>query len=157
MFCIICSSHYCFSIFFSLKIVQKTTKIIKYIQLFHYFSLWWQRFNCATRNGHDYLCGWNPRQEKNFAKYLVKLIIYVIFAASISTSRKQRRVITSKRRWKWIWNVGFNSPVTHWPEGFSARSAIFCCYWGSTFFGSRDRALSPLSPAIFTRIKETNT
>jgi len=36
------------------------------------------------------------------------------------------------------------------PNGFSARSAIFCCHWGSTFSGSRDRALSPQSPAIFT-------
>ena len=37
------------------------------------------------------------------------------------------------------------------PEGFSARSAIFCCHWGSKFSGQVS-AIGARDEAIFTKI-----
>ena len=34
--------------------------------------------------------------------------------------------------------------------GFSARSAIFCCHWGSIFSGRNNQAIGPRLSAIFT-------
>ena len=36
------------------------------------------------------------------------------------------------------------------PDGFFARSAIFCCHWGSTFSGRNNQAIGPRLSAIFT-------
>ena len=36
------------------------------------------------------------------------------------------------------------------PDGFSARSAIFCCHWGSSFSGRNNQAIGPRLSAIFT-------
>ena len=38
------------------------------------------------------------------------------------------------------------------PDGFSARSAIFCRYWTCTFSGRNDQAIGPRSSAIFTSL-----
>ena len=63
---------------------------------------------------------------------------------NVLTSIVSRKLLTQKIRLVRI--------IYLCPDGFSARSAIFCRYWTCSFSGRNNQAIGPRLSAIFTTL-----